>query len=219
MSTLLITTRLIAWRKTPLQTIDHLFFLRADALTLRQPGRILPKTMLSYSDHRGTGAPTHRRNDETDPKGAGRACAAAAFTALTVVLGLTPPASAASLTQVTDFGEQPGRRADVRLRARHRHPANPAILLALHGCGGSGPGFYSGSEFASLADRYGFIVIYPSAEQQAGFGKCWDTWSAAAKVRGGGSDPVSLVSMITYAEQDYHGDPAGSTSPARRRAA
>jgi poly(3-hydroxybutyrate) depolymerase len=65
-------------------------------------------------------------------------------------------------------------------------PANPAIVVAMHGCGGSGPGFCSGSEFASLADRYGFIVIYPSATQQAGFGNCFDTWSDAAKRRGGG---------------------------------
>jgi poly(hydroxyalkanoate) depolymerase family esterase len=132
-------------------------------------------------------------------------CAAAAATALTVVLGLAAPASAASLTQVTNFGTNPGG-AQMYIYVPDTRPANPAILVALHGCGGSGPGFYSGSEFASLADRYGFIVIYPSAEQQAGFGKCWDTWSDAAKVRGGGSDPVSLASMITYTEQTYHGD-------------
>jgi len=131
--------------------------------------------------------------------------AAVAFTALTVAAGPVAPASAAGLTQVTNFGANPGG-AQMYVYVPDTHPANPAILLALHGCGGSGPGFYSGSEFASLADRYGFIVIYPSAEQQAGFGKCWDTWSDAAKVRGGGSDPVSLVSMITYAEQTYHGD-------------
>jgi poly(hydroxyalkanoate) depolymerase family esterase len=131
--------------------------------------------------------------------------AAVAFTALTVAAGPVAPASAAGLTQVTNFGANPGG-AQMYVYVPDTHPANPAILLALHGCGGSGPGFYSGSEFASLADRYGFIVIYPSAEQQAGFGKCWDTWSDAAKVRGGGSDPVSLVSMITYAEQAYHGD-------------
>jgi poly(3-hydroxybutyrate) depolymerase len=55
-----------------------------------------------------------------------------------------------------------------------------------------GPGFYSGSEFASLADRYGFIVIYPSATQQAGFGNCFDTWSDAAtrrRQRQYGGDP------------------------------
>lgn len=131
--------------------------------------------------------------------------AAIAFTALAVAAGPAAPASAASLTQVTNFGANPGG-AQMYVYAPDTRPANPAILLALHGCGGSGPGFYSGSEFASLADQYGFIVIYPSAEQQAGFGKCWDTWSDAAKVRGGGSDPVSLVSMITYVEQTYHGD-------------
>jgi poly(hydroxyalkanoate) depolymerase family esterase len=132
--------------------------------------------------------------------------AAVVFAALTAVLGLTAPASAAALTQVTNFGANPGG-AQMYVYVPDNHPANPAILLALHGCGGTGPGFYAGSEFASLANQYGFIVIYPSAEQQAGFGNCWDTWSAAAKVRGGGSDPVSLASMITYTEQAYHGDP------------
>jgi len=127
-----------------------------------------------------------------------------------VVAGLAvaaaQPASAASLLQVTNFGNNPGGM-EMYLYAPDTHPANPAIVVAMHGCGGSGPAFYSGSEFASLADRYGFIVIYPSAEQQAGFGKCFDTWSAASKVRGGGSDPVSIVSMVTYAEQHYGGDP------------
>lgn len=132
-------------------------------------------------------------------------CAAAAFTAMTLLLGFTAPASAAGLTQVTNFGANPGG-AQMYVYVPDTHPADPAILLALHGCGGTGPGFYSSSEFASLADRYGFIVIYPSAQQEAGFGKCWDTWSSAAKVRGGGSDPVSLVSMISYVEQTYHGD-------------
>ena len=131
--------------------------------------------------------------------------AAAAFTAMTVVTGLTPRAAAASLVQVTNFGSNPGG-AQMYVYVPTSAPAHPAIVLALHGCGGTGPGFYAGSEFASLADRYGFIAIFPSAEQQAGFGNCWDTWSAAAKVRGGGSDPVSLASMITYTEQHYGGD-------------
>src|SRR3712207_994089 len=100
------------------------------------------------------------------------------------------PAYAASLTEVTAFGDNPsGMR--MHIYVPDNRPANPAIVVAMHGCGGSGPGFYSGSEFASLADRYGFIVIYPSAQQQAGFGKCFDTWSDAAKIRGGGSDPRS----------------------------
>src|SRR3712207_261684 len=115
------------------------------------------------------------------------------------------PAYAASLTEVTAFGDNPsGMRMHVYVP--DTRPANPAIVVAMHGCGGSGPGFYSGSEFARLADRYGYIVIYPSAQQQAGFGNCFDTWSDAAKRRGGGSDPVSIVSMIRYVQQQYRGD-------------
>lgn len=135
------------------------------------------------------------------------AFAAAAVSALTAVVGPAPQAAAASLTQVANFGNNPGN-AQMYIYVPASRPAHPAIVLALHGCGGSGPGFYSGSEFASLADQYGFIVIYPTATQSAGFGNCWDTWSSAAKVRGGGSDPVSLVSMITYTEQNYGGDPS-----------
>ena len=115
-----------------------------------------------------------------------------------VVPGLAQPAAAATLTEVTNFGDNPGGMR-MHIYVPDSRPANPAIVVAMHGCGGSGPGFYSGSEFASLADRYGFIVIYPTATQQAGFGNCFDTWSDAAKRRGGGSDPVSIMSMITYA--------------------
>jgi poly(hydroxyalkanoate) depolymerase family esterase len=121
-------------------------------------------------------------------------------------LALSPPASAASLVEVTNFGDNPGGMR-MHVYAPDSRPASPAIVVAMHGCGGSGPGFYSGSEFASLADRYGFVVIYPTATQQAGFGNCFDTWSDAAKRRGGGSDPVSIVSMVSYVERQYGGDP------------
>jgi poly(hydroxyalkanoate) depolymerase family esterase len=131
-----------------------------------------------------------------------------ASTLLIAITGVVfpPAASAASLVEVTNFGANPGGMR-MHVYVPDARPANPAIVVAMHGCGGSGPGFYSGSEFASLADRYGFVVIYPSAQQQAGFGNCFDTWSDAAKRRGGGSDPVSIVSMVTYVQQTYGGDP------------
>ena len=115
------------------------------------------------------------------------------------------PAFAAALTEVTSFGSNPGGMR-MHIYVPDTRPANPAIVVAMHGCGGSGPGFYSGSGFATLAGRYGFLVIYPSAMQEAGFGKCFDTWSAAATQRNGGSDPVPIASMVAYAGQRYGGD-------------
>ena len=131
---------------------------------------------------------------------------AASLVAAGLVIPAVQPAYAASLTEVTSFGDNPGRMR-MHVYVPDARPARPATVVAMHGCGGSGPGFYSGSEFAGLADRYGFIVIYPSATQQAGFGNCFDTWSDAAKRRGGGSDPVSLISMVRYVQQQYGADP------------
>ena len=130
-------------------------------------------------------------------------CSGAVIVASCLMAASAPRASAATLTQVTNFGLNPGN-LQMYSYVPASAPAHPAIVLALHPCGGSGPQFYAGSEFASLADRYGFVVIYPSATHMS---NCFDSWSAQAKVRGGGSDPVSLMSMITYAEQTYHGDP------------
>jgi len=131
---------------------------------------------------------------------------AASLVAAGLVAPTVGPAYAASLTEVTSFGDNPGRMR-MHVYVPDNRPARPAVVVAMHGCGGSGPGFYSGSEFASQADRYGYIVIYPSATQQAGFGNCFDTWSDAAKRRGGGSDPVSIISMIRHVQQQYSADP------------
>jgi poly(hydroxyalkanoate) depolymerase family esterase len=138
-----------------------------------------------------------------------RAALTAAILALFLAVGwvaLSQPAAAASLVEVTNFGTNPGGMR-MHVYAPDTRPGNPAIVVAMHGCGGSGPGFYSGSEFASLADRYGFVVIYPTATQQAGFGNCFDVWSDASKRRDGGSDPVSIMSMVTYVQRQYGGDP------------
>ncbi|MFD4975904.1 PHB depolymerase family esterase [Streptomyces sp. NPDC058424] len=123
---------------------------------------------------------------------------------LAALLLAVPSAHAASLTEVTGFGTNPSNLRMYVYRPDSA-PARPAVLVAVHYCTGSGPAFYSGTEFASLADRYGFIVIYPSATRSGG---CFDVSSPQALKRGGGSDPVGIMSMVTYAQQRYGADPA-----------
>jgi acetylxylan esterase len=81
--------------------------------------------------------------------------------------------------------------------------AHPAILVALHQCTGTGPGFFSSTQFASLADQFGFVVVYPDANRS---GQCWDVSSSQALTHNGGSDPSSIVSMVQYVEQHNNGD-------------
>ncbi|MFJ7244663.1 alpha/beta hydrolase family esterase [Kitasatospora sp. NPDC098652] len=120
-----------------------------------------------------------------------------------VSLSAAPPAAAASLTRITAFGNNP-TNLQMHVYVPNGVKPHPAILLALHGCQGSGPYMYSSTDFAGLADRYGFIVVYPSTSPG---GSCWDVSSDQALTRNGGSDPVGLMSMITYTEQHYGGNP------------
>ena len=116
----------------------------------------------------------------------------------------TVRAASGALVQVTNFGTNP-TGLQMWLYVPPSVKQHPPILLAVHQCTGSGPGFFSGTEFASLADQYGFIVIYPSATRS---GSCWDVSSSQALTRNGGSDPVGLMSMVTYVEQHNNGDPS-----------
>ncbi|WP_338681476.1 PHB depolymerase family esterase [Streptomyces acidiscabies] len=134
-----------------------------------------------------------------------------ALTALVVLLAALflapPPASAApvppaTFTEVTGFGANPSN-----LRMWAYAPANvsahPAVIVAVHWCGGSATDIYNGSEYKSLADRYGFVVVYPSVTRAS---KCWDVSSPQALKRGGGSDPVGIKSMVDWAVTNYAAD-------------
>ncbi|GAA2765263.1 hypothetical protein GCM10010103_43040 [Streptomyces paradoxus] len=114
----------------------------------------------------------------------------------------TGPVPAAALTEVTDFGTNPSN-----LRMYLYVPENvtpkPAVVVAVHWCTGSGPDMYNGTEYDTLADRYGFIVLYPSVTRSS---KCFDVSSPQALRRGGGSDPVGIKSMIDWVTRTYDAD-------------
>ncbi|MFG1671134.1 PHB depolymerase family esterase [Streptomyces sp. Y7] len=109
---------------------------------------------------------------------------------------------AATLTEVTDFGANPSN-----LRMYVYVPENlapkPAIVVAVHWCTGSGPDMYNGTEYDTLADRYGFLVLYPSVTRSS---KCFDVSSPQALRRDGGSDPVGIRSMVDWATRTYGAD-------------
>jgi poly(hydroxyalkanoate) depolymerase family esterase len=127
------------------------------------------------------------------------------FTAVMLVASwfmFAPAAPAASLQEITNFGTNPSN-----LRMYVYRPdtvaTRPAILVAVHYCTGSGPAFFSGTDFARLADQLGFIVVYPSATRS---GSCFDVSSPQALRHDGGSDPVGIISMVRWVEQNMSGD-------------
>lgn len=108
----------------------------------------------------------------------------------------------ATLTEVTDFGANPSNlRMYVYVPAGVT--ADPAVLVAVHWCTGSGPDMYNGTEYDTLADQYGFVVVYPSVTRSS---KCFDVSSPQALRRDGGSDPVGIRSMVDWVTRTYDAD-------------
>src|SRR2546423_987148 len=134
-----------------------------------------------------------------------RATVAALVGAATLAVFGAMPATAGpagTLQEVTAFGSNPGalRMFEYVPPTVARHPA---IVVVLHYCGGSGPVMFTNTQYASLADLLGFAVIYPSVTRSF---DCFDVSSPQSLTHDGGSDPVSIVSMVRFVERQLHAD-------------
>jgi len=111
-------------------------------------------------------------------------------------------AKRAALTQVTNFGSNPSG-ARMYIYVPDKLQTNPPILTAIHYCTGTANAFYTGTPYASLADQYGFIVIYPESPYDGG---CWDVSSSATLTHDGGANSNSIANMVKYAITQYKAD-------------
>nr|WP_221469711.1 PHB depolymerase family esterase [Allocatelliglobosispora scoriae] len=116
------------------------------------------------------------------------------------------PASAATLTQVTNFGNNP-TNLNMYVYAPDTVAARPALLVLVHYCGGSAPAIFGGNgrDFATAADRYGYVMVLPEATRS---GHCFDVSTPQALRRDGGSDSTGIMSMVSWARTRYNVDPA-----------
>jgi poly(hydroxyalkanoate) depolymerase family esterase len=120
-----------------------------------------------------------------------------------VLLGARP-AAAASLAQVNNFGNNPGN-LNMYLYVPSNVAPRPALLVAVHYCTGTANALFNGSfhDYVTAADQHGYIIVFPEATRS---GQCFDVYSPQALTRGGGSDPVSIMSMVDLTRQRYNVD-------------
>ena len=145
---------------------------------------------------------------------------------LRAVFALAASASlslAASLQQVSSFGENP-TKIQMYIYVPAKLAEKPPVVVAvrfpktvftlrvvrliqtqMHGCMASASGFYAQTKLPSYADKYGFILIYPSTPNQ---NNCWDVQNPATLTHGGAGDAKGIISMINYTLDKYKGDAA-----------
>ncbi len=125
--------------------------------------------------------------------------------AAAVLVATVRPAAAATLTQVTNFGANPSN-LNMYIYVPNNVAPRPALLVAIHYCTGTAAALYNGyfHDYVTAADQYGYVIVFPEATRS---GQCFDVYSPQALRRGGGSDPVGIMSMVNYAKQRYNVDP------------
>ncbi len=121
---------------------------------------------------------------------------------VSIVVLMAGSVSAGTYTEISDFSDRT-ETIKMFLYLPDNVSENPPVLVALHWCSGSAGAIYSANTFNLLADRYGFIVIYPDANSNDG---CWDVHSEDVLKHDGGGDSRGIVAMVKYVLKKYHAD-------------
>jgi acetylxylan esterase len=60
--------------------------------------------------------------------------------------------------------------------------------------------YFTGTQYATLADTYGYIVVYPNSPRS---GSCFDVNTNQTLTHDGGGDSQGIASMVSYAIANY----------------
>lgn len=139
--------------------------------------------------------------------------AALALTTLLLVLAglvgtalITPPARAASLTQVGSFGSNPGNLAMYAYRPDGLPAGRPLVVL-LHGCTQNANGYFANSGWRKYADQWGFALVLPQTSSANNASSCFNWFQTGDTTRGQG-EAASIRAMVAYAVANYGTDPS-----------
>jgi poly(hydroxyalkanoate) depolymerase family esterase len=119
-------------------------------------------------------------------------------------LGWWPPWGGSELTEVKAFGSNPGNLKMYKYTSADV-PDNAPLVVVLHGCSQNANEYAQRTEWNRLADRFGFIVVYP--EQQIvnnGF-SCFNWFLPADTTRDQG-ESLSIKQMIDKIMADHSVD-------------
>lgn len=101
------------------------------------------------------------------------------------------------------FSNDAGQRS-YKVYVPSAQPEGPrAMIVMLHGCTQSADDFATGTQMNRLADKHGFLVVYPEQNPQANPSKCWNWFNPQDQQRGTGEP--SLIAGITRKVADTHG--------------
>lgn len=101
------------------------------------------------------------------------------------------------LQSMRSFGTNPG---DLKMLVHvpDRLAPSPALVVALHGCGQNAAVYERGTGWSELADRLGFVVVYPEQQAANNPKSCFSWFQPGDAVRDMG-EAASIRQMVEHA--------------------
>ena len=106
-----------------------------------------------------------------------------------------------ALDEVQDFGPNPGNLRMLRYVPKELS-SKPALLVVLHGCTQTAADYDRGAGWSTLADRYGFVLLFPEQQRANNPNGCFN-WFRPSDVRRGQGEVASIRQMIERCVRDY----------------
>ncbi|MGW2514246.1 extracellular catalytic domain type 1 short-chain-length polyhydroxyalkanoate depolymerase [Streptomyces scopuliridis] len=152
------------------------------------------------------------RPDTTTRSTARRLTTAGTLLALLVALlgvggpGFVPEARAATLTEVTGFGTNPG---DLRMfrYVPDGLPAGRPLVVAMHGCTQSAAAYDSETGWTKWADQWGFALLLPQQQSGNNLNSCFN-WFESGDIARDAGEALSIKQMTDRMKTDQGSDPA-----------
>ncbi|WP_406062346.1 PHB depolymerase family esterase [Micromonospora sp. NBC_00860] len=117
------------------------------------------------------------------------------------VVAVAAPAQAATLTQVTGFGSNPGNLAMYAYRPDGLPANSPAVVL-LHGCTQNASGYFANSGWQKYADQWKFALIVAQQPSGNNANSCFNFFEAGDTTRGQG-EALSIKQMVDHAKANF----------------
>ncbi|WP_367038757.1 PHB depolymerase family esterase [Streptomyces sp. Je 1-332] len=114
--------------------------------------------------------------------------------------------AAVALEKVGNFGANPGSLSMYVYRPTSL-AANPAVVVAMHGCTQSAQIYADNSGLAEFADQHGFLLVLPEQTSVNNSSKCFN-WFQPGDTRRGQGEAASIRQMVSHAASAYGGDTA-----------
>ncbi|MEU6674393.1 PHB depolymerase family esterase [Streptomyces sp. NPDC046925] len=155
------------------------------------------------------GPPLWARRSGRWQRALGRVTAVVGLVVAAAVSAPSPAAQAAptavALEKIGSFGANPGS-LNMYVYEPATLAAEPAVVVAMHGCTQSAQVYADNAGLVKFADRHGFLLVFPEQTSANNSSKCFN-WFQPGDTRRGQGEAASIRQMVAHAGSAYGADP------------